>query len=251
MDEIDDLVRTIIGWSPSSKGTVIKIPLPRPKHVGRGPDLEVVVGQLNNGLLFASVQTHDGHEVSTIDSYDVDNANELTHGYRLINLTTNRVNSRHVTSVTFQYKTGKIPNGNDAAVIEYTTRHYSGEASGLSKLVSLYASQEVENGRVDVNLNAANHDPRDPSLRMKISCSDEIYAGFDFGSEGNLLKTPRALFISERHPLYRLYRDLTNDQMVDPLKTAVSLVHGFPTKRPLHIEELVICQPSQYQPRLL
>ena len=252
MEDISDLFRTIVGWQPSPKGLVTKSSLPRPQHLGHGPQLEVIIKQLNNGLLFASIQTVEGHKEARLASYDVENVPTLPENYKLINLTNNMVNGRPAVSATFQYNSGKTPDGNTVAQIEYTIRHYiTGDSASLFKLITLYASQEVEGGRIDVMLNEGDANPNNPFLKMKAIASDKLYAELSFDEEGNLPKLSRGVFIGQGHPFFRLYHGVTSDLRVDTLRTAVSLVNGFPAQRPLHMEQLIVCLPSVYQPRLL
>lgn len=252
MDSIDNLFKDIIEWQPSQDGDLVRAPLPRPQHLGHGPDLEVAVRQLNNGLLYALVQTLNGVNVESIAGYGIDEVPELAGKYRLINLTTNWVNEKPVVSATFQYKAGKTPKGHDVAVIEYTTRHNLDEnEEGLTTLVSLYASQEIGKGTIDIHLNAASTDPRNPSMTMKIISSGDLYGELSFDSEGNLLPSSKRLFISQEHPLYKIYSETSKGTKVNPLRTAIALAEGFPSQRPLHIEQLVRHDGQYFQPKLL
>ena len=253
MDDIDYLFKAIVGWQPSKDGHSISVPLVRPLHLGRGPDLELIVRQLNNGLWYpASVQTKEGRQLEAFARYG-SNRSDLPDGYKVIDLSTTWINGMPVAIATFQYKYGKTPKGQDANVIEYTQRHFAnGGENGLVTLASLYASQEVEGGRIDVHLNAATTEPKNHSMAMKVVSSDELYAELNFDSEGNLLRTSRPVFISPNHPLHQIYkRTSVREELVDPLSTAIMLIRGFISQMPLHIEQLVQYQPSIYQPRLL
>ncbi|MEK6869308.1 MAG: hypothetical protein AABX63_06190 [Nanoarchaeota archaeon] len=253
MDDVDYLFKAIVGWQPSEDGPLISVPLVRPLHLGHGPDLELIVRLLNNGLWYASpVQTKGGRHVDAIARYSSNKGN-LPDGYNVIDLSTTRINGMPVAIATFQYKAGKTPEGQDGAVLEYTTRHFPNRSeSGLVTLTSLYASQEVEGGRIDVHLNATTNEPKNHSMALKVVCSDKIYAELNFDSEGNLLRTSRAVFISPSHPLYEIHkRTSARDELVDPLITAIALIKGFPSQRPLHIEQLIQYYPAVYRPRLL
>ena len=253
MDNVDYLFRAIMGWQPSKDGPSISVPLVRPPHLGRDPNLELIVRPLNNGLWYASsVQTKGGRHVDAIARYGTERV-DLPDGYNVIGLSTTWINEKPVATVTVQYKAGNTPNGQDAAVLEYTTRHFPNRnESGLVTLVSLYASQEVKGGRIDIHLNAATTEPKNHSMTMKVVSSDELYAELNFDSEGNLSGTPRALFISPSHPLRQIHkRTSAREELVDPLSTAIALIKGFPSQRPLHIEQLVQYQPALYQQRLL
>jgi len=246
-DYIDSVVQSIIGWQPSNR-EALRIPVHRSGRLATRV-LEVVVGQLNNGLLYATVQTPEGQEFKAMASYNIEDVGLLPGGFRLINLKTHLDDGRPVYSATFQYKAGKTPDGRDDTVLEYTMGHCLG-GQGLTKLRSLYAHQEVSDGRIDVSINEAAKDFLDPSVTATLSASDGIFAELNFNGDGKLLRSP-AVFISPEHPFYQIHKKASEGELVDPLSTAIVLIKGFPSQRPLHIEQLVQYQPQTHQQRLL
>ncbi|MCH8004223.1 MAG: hypothetical protein IH934_06360 [Nanoarchaeota archaeon] len=236
MSNIEDIANDP-EWQPSS---VICAPIQPPSYFDRVSDIVVVVKQLNNGLLYAIPQNKSGKTLFKNASYSVGSVPVLNDQYKIINLAKRQTRERPGFFATFEYETGETPDGNNAARIEYTTWHNPiiGE-NGLTALISLYAWQENDNGKLELHLNVASNNPADRSMRMKIFPPDEFGGHLDFDKEGVLLKAPFGFYEAGENPtnpLRNIYLATLMDSKVDVLHTAMALVKGFPNQP---IEQLV------------
>ena len=233
------------GWQPSSHEPIANLPIRISTPIGRGReirDLIVVVRALENGLLYAvPVDKLENNGPIFARSYPVENFPKGQSPYQLINLKRTEREGVPGFAATFEYKAGKtpeglgeaIPNGLDEARIEYTAWH--NPVDSLTLLTSVQAHQAVKEGWIDLSLNIPTYGNSDRAMTMKISFLDENL-GFD--KNGNLEKQVKRLFWSSKE-LEGIYQAVIKGAQTDPLKTAVVLINGFPSQRPLHLEQFI------------
>ena len=264
------------GWHPSPKGVLVREIIPRPSHMaGEEENLELVRGDLNNGLPYALVQTDEGRDMFRIANYNVSRASELSNGHRIVQLTMTWVkympilssklqsartsgedastySKAPVFSSTFQYER-EDADGNTSRII-YIVRHHVAKAlDGLSLVQSLSAEQEVNGGKIIADITTKTTDPKKLDMIMRLSSSGNLYGSLDFDEEGKLSSSPHELFALDYNgnPFGKLRFEVRKGARVDVLKTAEALVKGFDKETPLNIMQSIQYDPQYFQPRLL
>src|SRR3989338_7662247 len=148
MMALDELVNDP-RWHPSPKVILVRERIPRPHHMSGEENLELVRGELNNGLPYALAQTDEGRDMFRVANYDISGASELSNGHKITQLTMTWVPYTHlfssvlqparkggddtstyykapVFSSTFQYEREGV-GGNSSRII-YIMRHYIANA---------------------------------------------------------------------------------------------------------------------------
>lgn len=244
MISLDDLAKDP-EWQPSLNKELIEVSIPKPsdprRNKGIKNDLSVVVGELQNGLLYALTKDGNGNTVGWPGGYDVETVPELQNGYHLINLAIKWDEFRGLLACfsTFEYKDKITVNGNPVARLEYTTLHNPGK--GLTMLASLYAAQLVEGGWLDLQLSLPRTDISQRYPIAKLEYSGERNGGFYYSIDGKL--TPNSPGFSNlpeniEGPLARLFYDASRGAWIDTLHTAKNLVKEFPSLRSMRIQHV-------------
>jgi len=245
MGGIEDIVNDP-GWRPSSGEPVAVSRIQIPAHSfilqkRETIDVTVEVRALKNGLLYATAVDENGMPTLARGSHPIENFPKGQSPYQLINLVRAEREGVPGLAATFEYKAGKttkglgeaIPEGLDAARLEYTT--WYNPAHGLILLTSVQAHQLVKEGWIDVQLSLPTYRNSERAMTMEASSSME---SLRFGRDGTLEKQAPRLFWTSPE-LNGIYESVTNGAQVDPLRTAVALINGFPTQRPLNMELLI------------
>lgn len=222
MANIEEIVNDH-GWQPSSGKPIIT-------------SVKAIVKALENGLLYVAPADNKSAPILEQTEWQVP--------YQLINVVRAEREGVPGLAATFEYKAGKTPEGLDekfpagldAARIEYTTWH--NPAYGLTLLTSVQAHQLVKGGWLDVQLSLPTYGNSERAMIMEVSSLSE---SLKFGKDGTLEKQVPRLFLASPE-LKGVYKFVTNGAQVDPLRTAVALINGFPKQMPLRIEQLI-----QYQ----
>ena len=231
---IEDIVNDP-GWRPSSGEPVAVSRIQMPTQV------KVAVRSLENGLLYAVQVDNNGMPIFSTGVYPVDNFPKGNSPYQLINLVRAEREGVPGLAATFEYKSGKtpkglgeaIPEGLDKARIEYTT--WYNPVYGLILLTSVQAHQLIKEGWLNVELSLPTYGNSSRAMTMEVSFLDE---NLKFGSDGAFSEMSARLFWASPE-LRGIYNAINSGARIDPLKTAVALINGFPSQKPLHIEQLV------------
>ena len=232
---IEDIVNDP-GWRPSSGEPVAVSRIQMPTQV------KVAVRSLENGLLYAVQVDNNGMPIFSTGVYPVDNFPKGNSPYHLINLVRAEREGVPGLAATFEYKSGKtpkglgeaIPEGLDKARIEYTTWH--NPIYKLTLLTSVQARQLVKEGWLNVELSLPTYGNSSRAMTMEVYSLGE---SLEFGKDGAFSETPAPRLFWASPELRGLYNAINSGARIDPLKTAVALINGFPSQKPLHIGQLV------------
>ena len=238
-----DVIANDPDWMPISQEAIIREAIPHP-HISAKQDLYIVVRELANGLLYASVEQGNGKATLRNAHYNTQQVSTLPKGFHLTQLSLRRMHVVPGFYATFEFKAGKAPSGQDAARIEYTTWHNPdfGER-GLTRLLSLNAEHAIQGGHLDIGISSPAYWLSSRLMVATLHSSDSAETltfdgNLEYDREGRLTKTSLGLpeAVERRgHPFGNVYLQTSNGAKIDALSTAVTLVGRFPSQRPLDL----------------
>ena len=243
MGYIDDLANDP-EWQRTLDEPIFSSIVKPPAYFESKSDITIDFWRLGNGLLYAVPKNKDGRILFKNASYPINDEEEISGHYHLVNLATRRTRERPGFFATFRFDSNQQVHDSEEATIEYTVWHNPviGE-TGLTTLISLYAMQNIDDEWAEFSFNAENNRPDSRYLTARIVPANAFGGDVAFDREGRMqAKVPFGAgsdIVGGMHPFERVYEAVTRGIELDALKTAQELIKAFPARRPLDMQQLV------------